>query len=128
MSKLILQVITAVIGLLTLGLGAVQLIFGIRSPMYAQVSLPDFPILDSNLRFFGGLGVGLGIILIWSIFRIEDQTILFRVAWGLGFLGGVGRLVSFFGVGSPSPLLTAFTILEVIGAPIFVYWQSRLAG
>jgi hypothetical protein len=79
------------------------------------------------LRFFGGLGLGLGLILLWSIAGIEHQTILFRVAWGLGFLGGVGRLISFFTVGSPSIPLTAFTILEVIGAPLFIYWQSRLS-
>jgi hypothetical protein len=30
-------------------------------------------------------------------------------------------------VGSPSGLLVGFTVLEVIGAPLLVWWQHRVA-
>ncbi len=46
--------------------------------MYAQAKLPSFPILDTNLRFFGGLGFGLGLILLWSVVGLERQT---EIAW-----------------------------------------------
>ena len=128
MSKLILQIISAIVGLLTVGLASMQLIFGINSPIYGQGNLPVFPILDSNLRFFGGIGLGLGLLLLWCISDIEQKTLAFRIGWGLALIGGIGRLISYFAVGSPSTLLIVFTVLEVIGAPIFIYWQTRLAN
>lgn len=126
MGRLILQVITAVVGLLTLALGGMQMALGVRSPIYAGIGIPNSPILDSNLRFFGGLGLGLGVMLLLSVLGIEQRTTLFRASWALAFIGGVGRLISLFALGSPSTLLVAFTILEVIGAPLFIAWQSRL--
>jgi hypothetical protein len=31
-------------------------------------------------------------------------------------------------MGPPSTPLVAFTILEVVGAPLLVYWQARVAA
>ncbi len=36
-------------------------IFGISYPIYASATLPVNPLLDSNLRFFGGVWFGLGL-------------------------------------------------------------------
>lgn len=127
MSRLLLQIINGIVGLATVGLGTVQVLFGVGSPLYAAANLPQFPILDSNLRFFGGMGLGLGVVLLWLLPSIERRTLLFRVVWLCAFSGGVGRLISWPVVGSPSELLIGFTILEVVGAPLLVYWQYRLA-
>lgn len=127
MSRRALQVVNGLLGLATAGLGTTQLAFGVSSPLYAAAHLPHFPILDSNLRFFGGMGLGLGLILLWILPSIERQTALFRGVWVCALLGGLGRLVSVAAVGSPSPLLLGFTLLEVIGAPLLVYWQHRVA-
>lgn len=118
---------TGLVGLATVGLGILQVGFGVHSPLYASANLPDFPILDSNLRFFGGMGFGLGLFLLWIIPSLERQAVLFRAVWLCAFLGGVGRLISLAAVGSPSSLLIGFTVIEVIGAPGFIYWQHRLA-
>ena len=127
MGRLTLQIITGLVGLATVGLGSIQVVFGVNSPLYASAGLPDFPILDSNLRFFGGMGLGLGLILIWIIPTIHKQSALFRAVWVCALLGGIGRLISVAAVGSPSVLLVGFTILEVIGAPLFIYWQHCVA-
>lgn len=127
MGKLLLQSLTGLVGVLTLALGGMGLALGTQSPIYRDIGLPKSPILDSNLRFFGGLAIGLGIVLLYSIVNIEDRTMLFRVSWGLAFAGGLGRLISLFAVGSPSTPLLVFTIIEVVGAPIFIIWQSKLA-
>jgi hypothetical protein len=127
MSRLGLQILTCLVGVATVALGTVQVCFGINSPLYAAANLPQFPILDSNLRFFGGMGLGLGLILLWIIPTIERQGVLFRAVWICALLGGLGRLISAAVVGSPSKLLIAFTVLEVIGAPLFIFWQHRLA-
>jgi hypothetical protein len=43
------------------------------------------------------------------------------------FAGGIGRLLSMLLVGSPPVPFIGFTILEIVGAPIFISWQARLA-
>jgi hypothetical protein len=42
------------------------------------------------------------------------------------FLGGIGRLLSMLFLGWPPIPFIAFTVLEIVGAPIFVAWQARL--
>lgn len=128
MSRRALQIVTGLLGLATVALGGVQLVFGVRSPLYAAANLPAFPILDSNLRFFGGMALGLGLILLWILPTIERQIALFRAVWVCAMLGGIGRLVSVAIVGSPSHLLVGFTVLEVVGAPVLMYWQYRIAA
>jgi hypothetical protein len=59
--------------------------------------------------------------------KIEKQTVLFRVIWGMIFLGGVGRLISMLFLALPPIPFIGFTILEIVGAPIFVAWPARLA-
>ena len=43
------------------------------------------------------------------------------------FLGGLGRLASLVSVGMPFPPFLGFTLLEVVGAPLFVWWQRQVA-
>jgi hypothetical protein len=127
MSRLLLQIVTGLLGVATLALGSMQLGLGVDSPIYAAADLPDFPMLDSNLRFFGGMAIGLALALLWILPTIERQTLLFRIAWGCAFLGGIGRLVSVAAVGTPSTLLLVFTWIEIVGAPLLIYWQYRVA-
>lgn len=111
-----------------MALAAMQLALGLDSPVYDSLALPVAPSLDSNLRFFGGMGLGLGLLLLWVVPRIERQTGLYRLFWYCAFLGGIGRALSIVTVGWPRPLLIGITALEVAGAPLFLYWQHRLAS
>jgi uncharacterized protein DUF4345 len=58
---------------------------------------------------------------------IERQTVLFRVLWGMIFIGGIGRLLSMIMLGWPPVAFVAFTAIEIAGAPLFIWWQSRMA-
>ena len=100
--------------------------FGLSDPIYASANLPANALLDSNLRFFSGVWLGLGLTVFWLIPAIERQTILFRTLWGMIFLGGVGRLLSMVLVAWPPVPFIVFTVLEVVGAPMFIAWQARL--
>lgn len=126
MSKRGLQMATAVLGVVPVITGIVTML-GLSDPIYVDAGLPRHALLDSNLRFFGGVWLGLGLAVFWMIPRIDSETTLFRALWGMIFLGGVGRLLSILIIGMPPIPFVAFTVLELIGAPLFVYWQARLA-
>jgi hypothetical protein len=126
MPKLLLQICTAVLALIPIVTGIITLL-GVKDPLYRPLALPRSPILDSNLRFFGGIWVGLGLAMLWLVPSIEHQGVLFRALWGAVFLGGVGRMLSWILIGTPPKPFIGFTLLELIGAPLFIYWQYRLA-
>jgi hypothetical protein len=125
MNKRPLQVVSALMGTVPVVTGIVQLM-GVHDPLYASLHLPDDATLDSNLRFLAGVWLGLGLASWWLVPRITEQTALFRCLWLMIFLGGVGRLLSMASVGLPLTPFIAFTALEVLGAPLFVYWQHRV--
>ena len=126
MGKRLLQITTALLGLVPLLTGLITML-GVHDPLYSAAGIPALPVLDSNLRFFGGVWLGLGIAILWLVPRIETETVLFRAIWGAIFLGGAGRLLSILLVGTPPIPFVGFTALELIGAPLFIYWQHRVA-
>ena len=77
MNKRPLQVVTALLGLIPVVTGAVAML-GVDDPLYASIGLPRSALLDSNLRFFAGVWVGLGIALLWVVPSIERQGTLFE--------------------------------------------------
>lgn len=128
MSRRWLQAINGLVALATIGLGGTQMARGIGHPAYAELALPASPILDSNLRFFGGMGLALGLLLLWVLPRIERRTVAYRIFWLVALVGGIGRLLSRLLVGPVPDLVTGITVLEVFGAPLLIYWQSRVAA
>jgi uncharacterized protein DUF4345 len=100
---------------------------GVKDPIYRPLGLPPAPILDSNLRFFGGLWLGFGLAMVWLVPSIERQGVLFRALWVAIFLGGIGRVLSWLVVGAPRKAFIGFTLLELVGAPLFIHWQYRVA-
>lgn len=126
-SRLALQIIHGSIAFLTLMLGSMQLFTGTGSPIYSELNLIPEPVLDSNLRFFGGMAIGLGLAGIWILPHIEKQTLVFRIFWLCALIGGIGRLISLVLLGPPSILIVSFTILEVLISPALIYWQYRIS-
>jgi hypothetical protein len=126
MSRLLLQICTAVLALVPIVTGIISM-RGMRDPLYRPLQLPGSPVLDSNLRFFGGVWLGLGLALLWTVPSIEQHAILFRWLWVAVFLGGIGRLLSWWVVGAPPVPFIGFLLLEIVGAPLFIYWQWRVA-
>ena len=127
MNKRGLQIAMAILGLIPIATGIIGL-FGLSDPIYANSGIPANAILDSNLRFFAGVWLGLGVALYWLIPRIEQHTVLFRVLWGMVFIGGLGRLLSMIFLALPPIPFIGFTALEIIGAPFFIWWQAQVAG
>jgi hypothetical protein len=127
MSRRLLQIATGLLALVPIVTGAITML-GTGDPLYSSSDIPALPVLDSNLRFFGGLWLGLGIALYWLLPRIERETALFRTIWGAIFLGGIGRALSILLIDAPPIPFIGFTALELVGAPLFIYWQYRVAA
>jgi hypothetical protein len=125
-SKRALQIVTGVLGLIPVAAGLIE-ILGTSDPLYVAEHVPRAVLLDSNPRFFAGVWLGLGLALLWLIPRIETQTVLFRAIWAAILVGGLGRLLSMALMAMPPAPFIAFTALEVVGAPLFIYWQARVA-
>lgn len=126
MSRKTLQVATCVLALVPTLTGLVGML-GVSDPLYGNLALPRDATLDSQLRFYNGVWLGLGLAAFWLVPRIELETMLFRFLWLMIFIGGAGRLLSLVLNGMPFPPFVGFTVLEIIGAPLFVLWQDKVA-
>ena len=125
MSRKIFRVLLVILGFVPTVTGMLSMM-GIHDPLFADLNLPASALLDSDLRFLGGVWLGLGITVLVTVNSFEKHFALYRILWGMIFLGGVGRLISMFIIGLPPVPFVGFTALEIIGAPIFVYWHSQL--
>jgi len=126
MNKRNLQIATAILALVPIITGLIGLT-GLNDPLYAALNLPRDATLDSNLRFYSGVWLGVGLAAAWIVPRIERETTLFRALWLMIFLGGLGRLLSLAITGMPFAPFAGFTALEILRAPFFVWWQGRVA-
>lgn len=127
MSRRPLQWATGLLALIPLCTGLLTMM-GLGDPIYATAGLPPHALLDSNLRFLGGVWLVLGLALLAMLPNIERETMLFRTLWLMVFAGGIGRLLSMVLVGLPPWPFIGFTVLELLGAPLFIAWQARLAA
>ena len=91
-SKQWLQAVNAALCLIPIGTGLVTMM-GVADPIYAGLGIPDIPMLDGNLRFFGGVWLVLGLSLAWVIPSIGTRSSEFRIIWIAVFMGGIGRLL-----------------------------------
>ena len=128
MRRPLFQGINALVALATLGLASLQLVLGVDSPIYGSDALPSLPVLDSNLRFFGGMGLGLSLVMLWALPSIERRPDVVLMFWGCAFLGGIGRLVSAASVGVPSTPMLVFAVVEVFGAPAMLLWFRQIGS
>jgi hypothetical protein len=98
--------------------GAFDLIDGVRLMKSAGLPLIDgieHPVLDSQIKFWGAIWFGYGIILWRTSSRLRDDADLFRILYGILFLSGLGRLASALRLGLPGPQLTVAMGLELAG-------------
>jgi hypothetical protein len=111
-----IPIVTGVLGL-----------FGLSNPEYSSVNITGQAdiILDTNLRFLSGVWLIVGVSFLRIIPSIERESTMFRTLWGMIFLGGIGRIlsISFFGL-PPTPFIFV-TLLEILGAPLFIFWQGQ---
>lgn len=84
----------------------------------------DGTALDSTYRYFGGVYLGVALLALWCLPRIEARANALVVATGAIFLGGIGRLISIVDVGAPSGA-TWFVLIIELGAVLLAVAMRR---
>jgi Domain of unknown function (DUF4345) len=110
----------------------IPLVTGLRSIMlgasgFGAESIPGAAFLDSDIRFWGAIWFSLGITMIWVLFRLPEETSLYRAIWLAIILGGVGRLISLCSFPDVPAKVYVFIVIELVLGPILVWHQSTLA-
>jgi hypothetical protein len=117
-----LSLVTLLFGLGALGSGIGSLM-GLANPTYVRLDVPTIVALDNNLRFYAGLWFAMGLMALWLAPRLEREATLFRALFVALFAGGCGRVLSMVFAGLPPPEFIAYAVLEVLGAPLVLYWH-----
>lgn len=121
-----LQVVMGVLAIVPLLSGLIGL-SGIYNPLFSE-RLPQNLILDSNLRFLNAMSVAVAVSFYFIIPVIEKEKLACRIVCCSIFLGGVGRLISFYDLGASFFPLLFILILEMACPIIIMYWQQQIAS
>jgi hypothetical protein len=117
-----LQIIVAILSTIPIAIGLLGITLGTLRWLPENAISPDF---DSHYRYIAGYYLSLGTIGFWMIPQIERHRDLFRIVCFAVFSGGVGRVISIFQVGVPSPPMLVFTAFELC-FPLLLLWQAKI--
>jgi hypothetical protein len=123
--KRLLQAAVAIACLVPLsagGSGAIE-----SAAMLKGVSAPLPPDLDSHYRYLSGLLLGIGLVFLASLPRIERRGTVFRTLGAVIVVGGAARLVPLLNGTSPSGAHLFALAMELVVVPLIVLWQARVA-
>ena len=129
MKRIVLRISLVISGLLMLfRFGGPALIFGATGPgpfgnRWLAEGTTATLLLDADLRFFGAMMLGIGVIFFWAILRVEALgSVIYILACAVA-LGAAARIYARIRYGNPG---TAGTIPVVIEAVIpFLLVLSR---
>jgi len=121
MKRIGLQILLGISGLLMLfRFGAPALFFGATGPgplgnRWLAEGATATLLLDADLRFFGAIMLGIGVVFFWAILRMEALGSVIYILAGAVAVGWAARVYARFTYGNPG---TAGTIPLVIEALI----------
>ena len=113
--------------LLILFAGLVHLVDGVSFLLVAGAPVAGIfndPVLNSQVRFWGAIWFGFGIVLWHAGNRLETDPALFRLLCGILGLSGLARLESAVVFGLPGQMLTSAMAITLIAAPCFLFWHA----
>lgn len=122
-----LRIATAVFAIVPLVTGVVSLAGGANA-LADAADKPMLSIIDSNIRFHGGMWFIAGLALLACAYDLRGRHELFQFIWLMIFAGGIGRLISGRARRrAPPPPMVAAIVIELLGAPLFVWWHAAVA-
>ena len=81
------------------------------------------PVLNSQVRFWGAIWFGFGVVLWRSSSNLRAEPGLFRLLCGIIGLSGLARLASALLFGLPGVVLTGAMVIELAAAVGFLLWH-----
>ena len=125
LERLLLQGAVAIASLVPLTMGGLSIL---RGADLLKGMDPPFPVdLDSHYRYLSGLLLGIGLVFLASIPRIERRRTVFLALGAVILVGGLARLWSLVEVGVPSAGHRFGLVMELVAVPLIVLWQGRVA-
>jgi hypothetical protein len=118
--RVILAILIGALGLVALFSGISGMVLG-----PSDVAEPSFE-LDSNFRFLSAFLTGAGVILLYSLSRLDRAATELRVISALVFLGGCARLLALTTGERPDAAYVFYIAAELVLPPLIVVLQSRL--
>ena len=122
--KLGLQIVLGILSLIPAVNSVRGLLFGTGRFLSPELMM-SMPAFDSLYRYQTGYYVSLALFAWWIIPNVEKHTVPLRIVIFAVFLGGVGRLISLFVVGTPPANAIGFMVLELC-LPLLLVWQAKL--
>lgn len=83
--------------------------------------------VDSHFRYLSGLLLGIGLVYLGCIARIERRGAIMRALCLIIVVGGAARLLSAFVDGWPTAPHRAALVMELGVVPALTLWQARIA-
>jgi hypothetical protein len=125
LERRLLQATVAVACTVSLSMGGLSVI---RSADVLRGMNPPFPIdLDSHYRYLSGLLLGIGLVFLLSVPKIETKQTVFRTLGAIIVVGGLARLWSLIEAGVPGRGHQFGLVMELVVTPLIVLWQGRVA-
>lgn len=125
-----LKFLFSALGITAMAIGTMMFVLGAETTGQAfaallRIVVPDAPRLtgltgpdlDSELRFYAVLWVAYGATAFWVAQALPERIKLLSLMLGIFWLGGIGRVISYFAVGVPHPLFVVLMWIEITAAP-----------
>lgn len=131
------ETVVFLLAIIPLVTGLLKLVMGLRAQALIGARLPpevfDDALLNSQMRFYGTIWFGFGVLLCLCLSDISAYSSLLRGSLAIVFLGGIGRVATLFQFGVPAGALgTAFvaavTAIEIVEMPLLFWWHWQLVG
>jgi hypothetical protein len=76
-------------------------------------------LLDADLRFFGAMMIGLGIVFFWTIVKMEECESVIYILAGAVVVGAAARIYALMRYGNPGTAGIIPIIIELV-LPVFI--------
>lgn len=110
--------------------GAADLLIGVKVLTLTGAVIPPpvdvDPILNSEIKFWGAIWFGFGLILWYASRDLRQHAPLFRLLMGILVFSGLGRALSAVQFGAGSTLMFSFMVFELTAPIAVMVWHRRL--
>ena len=120
MQRTHLQILLAIAGLLMFfRFGGPALIYGATGPgpfgnRWLAEGKTATLLLDADLRFFGAMLIGMGVLFLWTILRVEALGSVIYILAGAVAVGAAARIYARIAYGNPGTAGTIPVVIEIV--------------